>query len=910
MLHKRIEIPKDNYYVIMSKLGSIMNSLEFEDLNKNEIETSKPHFSIINRCDEIESVLNHIDDILINHCNISYDLYDNYNDFQSHLNYEINQKDKKILENNYLDYIQNIVTEDENKIKTQYNLNKQLIDSFHLLLEKKYIYEKMVELFNGKVINEIKKEGNLENEYHQLEQDDEEEQMINPNEKKKRKLSFEIINNDLYYLCGICNTEDILKFRRIIFRGGKGHAIPSFYNATIYDDNILLDEKEYFKNKQIFLIIIQGKLPFNKIKNNLEIFNCEAYRIENVSNIQKDLDYLNAEILQQKRIVVDSEKALLNIIKEKTTPIRGIGKNYKSLYSLYRAFCKREKYIYKNLNRCKELNSFYIGDVWIPQISYDNLNNKIKELVKENEDILLPGFKESTNNESKVRTFFQMDDFVYPFQSIVDTYGIPRYKEVNPGLFSIISFPFLFGIMFGDIGHGLLLSLLSLYVALNYDKINKSNSILKSLLKFRYILLLMGFFSFYCGLIYNDFMAIPLSFFSSCYTNDKNQKIANKKNNCIYPIGIDPKWYAASNDLTFMNSFKMKLSVIIGVIQMTLGIILRGLNNLFYEDYLGFFFEFIPQIIFMLLLFGYMIVLIFIKWGTDYSKNTANAPSIITILMNLALNKGSVDGKPVWSTVDNEERTNQIFFLISIICIPIILLPKPLIKMYQINKKNKILDFKNNIKNIKNNKISIEMPEINNNIDNEEQINENIKDETEPLLETDELIKKDNNNYDKELINKPPEMDDLLKAEIQYDQDSINYASNLIIENMKNEKQEGTFSDIFVHQIIETIEFVLGCVSNTASYLRLWALSLAHSQLSKVFFEKSLFGLAVDGNFVFVIIGYFLFANITISVLMGMDLLEAFLHTLRLHWVEFQNKFYYADGTAFVPYSFDLLFEE
>lgn len=45
----------------------------------------------------------------------------------------------------------------------------------------------------------------------------------------------------------------------------------------------------------------------------------------------------------------------------------------------------------------------------------------------------------------------------------MNIYGIPRYREINPGVFAVITFPFLFGVMFGDILHGSLTMLMGYF---------------------------------------------------------------------------------------------------------------------------------------------------------------------------------------------------------------------------------------------------------------------------------------------------------------------------------------------------------------------------------------------------------------------------------------------------------------
>lgn len=119
-----------------------------------------------------------------------------------------------------------------------------------------------------------------------------------------------------------------------------------------------------------------------------------------------------------------------------------------------------------------------------------------------------------------------------------------------------------------------------------------------------------------------------------------------------------------------------------------------------------------------------------------------------------------------------------------------------------------------------------------------------------------------------------------------------------------------------IHQSIHTIEFVLGSISNTASYLRLWALSLAHAGLSEVFWERAMLsaleaeGLSAPMHGLAIFCAFSVWASMTFGVLMVMETLSACLHDIRLHWVEFQNKFYKGDGYAFVPLSYASALEE
>ena len=853
MLHKKIRIPKDSANEILFALGKLKNSIEFEDLTKNDLEAKKSFGDMIKRCDEVKKKI----DEFIQICNeflLPIDNSSSFNELNSKLSEDMKERDKKFGQT-YFDLIEGEILKNDRKISELVDSHEQVRENLNTLFEKNHVLQKVTELITDNAV------------YGHFGESQSEEDGI-----------MSSTNTNLVLMAGIIPIEYEMRFKRMIFRVSRGNATTAFYNLEIspeeyyYTANLrqralsmtnfnklkILGSESYqnMKNrKKIFSVVFTGSeenILLKKILKVCEIFQASRYAIPQSIKIQSELAALAEDITEKKNILINIERNLVTLLRE-TNQFKEL-KGYR--YSIYKLYFEQQRLIYTNLGKCILRENFIDGRVWIPKNKLIDVQTTLNNLFKDQENRLNASLTDIENEPNfNPPTLILVNEFTLIPQLIVDTFGIPRYKEINPGYFTIITFPFLFGVMFGDIGHSLFLFCFSIYLLINNKTLSKStNSMIQTLAQARYFLLLMSIFSFYCGLLYNDFLSVPL-YFNSCYhkseiKEDKEEKLLTKDKECKYKFGLDPVWMISNNELAFINSLKMKFSVIIGVFQMTLGIVLKGINSIYDKNLIECFCVFIPELIFMLILFGYMDLLIFLKWSVNYQGEEKRAPDIKSYLMNMILKFGKLPPEPeegldwkLYGSRDFYENLHLSLVILAIICLIIMLVPTIILGYNKAKSQYK----NNNRRNL---------------IDNE--ANEN-------LIQNEEI--------------------------------------NL------QENQEPLLSDFIVASVIETIEFALGAVSNTASYLRLWALSLAHSQLSAVFFEYSIGLLSrftdnplTDGILLSIV--FIIFGAVTFGVLLCMDLMECFLHTLRLHWVEFQNKFFKADGYKFSPFCFEINIKE
>ncbi|XP_016958407.1 V-type proton ATPase 116 kDa subunit a 2 [Drosophila biarmipes] len=473
-------------------------------------------------------------------------------------------------------------------------------------------------------------------------------------------------------------------------------------------------------------------------------------------------------------------------------------------------------------------------------------------------------------------TYFRLNRFTRGFQNLIDAYGMADYKELNPAPYTIITFPFLFAVMFGDVGHGILLILFSLIMIRKHKAIEKyqiastsENEILNILFAGRYIILLMGIFSVYMGFIYNIAMAKGFNIFGSSWSCRYNATTLadplitltldssdpNFYSGHPYPIGMDPVWAVVGQDsITTTNSLKMKMAIVLGITQMMFGLGLSAANCVLLKKKADLILVVIPQAIFMTCLFCYLVFLIFYKWlvygghkPTPY--NSACAPNVLITFINMMLMK--TEDPPANCNADmypNERLLEYALVVLALLMIPILLAGKPLYLLRKRRKQQKARDLK-------------------------------------PMRR--QTIRE-------------------MRSTMWYSTDDVSEASK---QRSVDNEEEFEMSEIWIHSGIHTIETVLGSVSHTASYLRLWALSLAHDQLSDVLWHMVLNkGFANHQPLYYsvpvLMASFFAWAILTVAILVMMEGLSAFLHTLRLHWVEFQSKFFGGAGESFKAFSF------
>ncbi|KAI3446157.1 hypothetical protein Pfo_002822 [Paulownia fortunei] len=617
----------------------------------------------------------------------------------------------------------------------------------------------------------------------------------------------------LGFITGLVPRDKSMAFERILFRATRGNV---FLKQAAVDEPVIDPVSGEKVEKNVFAVFFSGERAKNKILKICEAFGANRYAF-------------NEDLGKQSQMITEVSGRLSEL---KTTIDAGLVHRGNLLQTIGEQFeqwnflARKEKAIYHTLNMLSidVTKKCLVAEGWSPVFATKQIQDALHRATHDSNSQVDAIFQVLRTREMPP-TYFRTNKFTSAYQEIVDAYG-------KPGVFTIVTFPFLFAVMFGDWGHGICLLLATLYFIIREKKLSsqKLGDIMEMTFGGRYVILLMALFSIYTGLIYNEFFSVPFELFArSAYVcRDPACRDATTvgliKARDTYPFGVDPAWHGSRSELPFLNSLKMKMSILLGVAQMNLGIILSYFNAQFFKNSLNTWFQFIPQIIFLNSLFGYLSVLVIIKWCTGSQAD------LYHVMIYMFLSPTDELGEN--QLFPGQKMTQLVLLLLALVSVPWMLLPKPF------------------------------------------------------------LLKMEHNRHHGESYAPLPDTEESLQSGANHD---------------SHGHEEFEFSEVFVHQLIHTIEFVLGAVSNTASYLRLWALSLAHSELSTVFYEKVLLLAWGYNNVIILIVGIIVFICATVGVLLVMETLSAFLHALRLHWVEFQNKFYEGDGYKFYPFSFVLL---
>lgn len=238
------------------------------------------------------------------------------------------------------------------------------------------------------------------------------------------------------FITGVIDRDERPRIERMRFRATRGNCYIKFTGM-----GKLLGNKA---EKLVFLIFYRTPSIRNLLIKICDAFGAKRFDVPMLSKASE----VERSCHEIDEYFVDSNDVLEHSFDNLHSLLSDIANNI----TTWEWIVKKEKLIYHTLNKCDvSMNGMLRAEGWILKSEKEAVTLAVKRC---HDNILSHGMIEKLPSKGiKPPTYFPTNYFTSIYQSITDTYGVARYGEANPSLFTLVTFPFMFGMMFGDLGH-------------------------------------------------------------------------------------------------------------------------------------------------------------------------------------------------------------------------------------------------------------------------------------------------------------------------------------------------------------------------------------------------------------------------------------------------------------------------
>lgn len=426
-------------YACVSKLGEI-GVVEFRDLNVDLIPFQRKFTDEIRCYDEMERKLRYF------RMEIQKD------GIRLPANGANGEEDAAKIESqkHQLNELQTQIDNLEVELRTVNENAKELKRNYLILTELKHILRKIHE---------------LNDTYDDDDDDDEEDDGGNPSGTDENASIAPVFG----LWAGAISNDRLPSFERMLCRTLHGHNL--YYHQTMIIHPMEDSETGEIVSKSVFIAFFHG----DEIRMRIDKICTGFHMILHPFPIAQ-VDRRRMAIKLMKRIVD------LNVVLQQTQEHRHrlLMSAAKSLNDWSIKVCKI-KAIYHALNKfnANTMRNVMIAECWIPTRHIDEVQSALKDAAaraataataKQSQAIMMPLLNRIQAFDEPPPTYFITNQFTSAFQMLTESYGVANYREMNPAPYTIVTIPFLFAVMFGDMGHGILLVLFALWMMILWGK--------------------------------------------------------------------------------------------------------------------------------------------------------------------------------------------------------------------------------------------------------------------------------------------------------------------------------------------------------------------------------------------------------------------------------------------------------